>query len=238
MDTASFLVRGLNLQLPEKLAQYIEPVDTTCCITGERITRGIPHKRVIPASTGEYLDLLHGMTFTHVGVEAATAFKGSWNLGSRLIFEDGTAYHPYIASASADKSERTYWSALVRDVWPERRGQRCLCIVAGDFKKRVWHLATVGELGRNTPILVLDPDRFVLQNLSADWERLISVLDFVEVAYSAGFSKDAIANSLYSHYAALSENPTRTMDWERQLADIRSLPEFTVAILIAQKDEK
>lgn len=236
---ASFIVKGLQLTLPEKLEQYVwRGLDTTCAITGARITEGIPWKRVIPSSTGEYLDLMHGMTFEYMGVEAAIAFKGSWNMGSRLIFEDGTMFHPYIGASSAAKSERTFWSALVREVWPVRQGQRCLCIVAGDYKKKVWPRAAVGELGENTPVYVLDPDRFVLRLLRVSWPRLLQVLDLVEEVYTAGFSKDAIGESLLTHYAAFMEHGAAVLEWEARLAAVRPSPEFSVSILIAQKKEE
>jgi len=238
MNTAQLIVRGLQLTLPESLERYVERgLDTTCCITGSRITEGIAWYRVIPASTGEYLDLMHGMTFEYMSLDAAAAFKGSWNMGSRLIFEDGTAYHPYIASSSADANERTYWSALVREVWPGRAGQQCLCIVAGDFKKKVWPRARVGPLGSDTPVYVLDPDRFVSQNLTVNWERLIAMLDLMETIYTAGFSKAAIADGLYLHYAAFGIDPVRAIGWEAELQSVRGRPEFTMAILIAQRKE-
>lgn len=238
MNVAEMLVRGMNLELPEKLQQYVwRELDTTCCITGKHITEGIPWDRVIPSSTGEYLDLMHGMTFEYMSLAAAAAYKGSWNMGSRLIFADGTMYHPYIAESSAAKNERTYWSALVRKVWPEREGQECLVIVAGDFKKKVWPRATTGFLGQNTPVYVLDPDRFVSRNLTIDWTRLLQVLDLVEEVYTAGFTKDGIAEGLYRDYGTLTEDVDTALQYENRLAEVRELPEFTVAILIAQKKE-
>lgn len=239
MTASRYIVNGLNLELKENLTARIENnLDTVCAITGERITRGIPWKYVIPSSTSEYLDLMHGMTFPYLSIEAAIAFKGSWNMGSRLIFEDGTMYHPYIGADSAEKSERTYWSALVREVWPARHGQNCLCVMAGDFKKKVWPRASIGVLGVNTSVLLFDPDRFRLERLTVDWQRLIDTLDFVERVYNAGFPKNAIGTSLYQNYAALTENGGVAMDWERHLEQIRHTPEFKVSILIAQKGER
>lgn len=236
MNVAEAICNGLELELPEKLERYIEyDLDTVCAITGDRITEGIPWKRIIPSSTGEYLDLMHGMTFEYMSIPAAIAYKGSWNMGSRLIFQDGTMYHPYIAESSADKSERTFWSALVHDIWPEREGQKCLCIFAGDFKKKVWPRARVGPLGPNTPVLLFDPDRFVLDSILIDWSRLIEVLDFVEEVYTAGFSKRAIEDSLYSDYGTLTECSGQAMEWESLLKEIRDTSEFGVSILIAQK---
>jgi len=237
-SAAELLVAGLNATLPEKLEKYIEHnLDTTCCITGERITSGIAWKRIIPSSTGEYLDLMHGMTFEYMSVPAAIAYKNSWNLGSRLIFEDGTMYHPYIGRESASKSERPYWSELVREIWPSRRGQNCLCIFAGDFKKRVWNHARVGPLGRSTSVYLLDPDRHVSQNLIVDWQKLINTLNFVEMVYSRGFSKKAIAENLCIHFSAISVDLIGALELEEELAHLRYEPEFEIAILIAQRKE-
>ena len=227
----------MNLQIPDKLSDRIETgLDTVCCITGERITEGIPWKYVIPSSTGEYLDLMHGMTFEYMSLDAARAFKGSSNMGSRMLFSDGTGYHPYIASSSADKSERTYWSALVREVWPERSGQECAVIVTSDFKKKIWPRARVGTLGVNTPVLLYDTDRIELRNLTIDWGRLVTVLDFVEEVYTLGFTKRAIAEGLFCDYGAFSDNVLLALEYENHLKSVRPTAEFAVAILIAQKE--
>jgi len=237
MSVAKFIVDGLKLELNEKLELYVETgLDTTCAIGGEHISTGIPWKRIIPSSTAEYLDLMHGMAFQYLSISAAIAFKGSWNMASRLIFEDGEMHHPYIAAKSAAKSERPYWSELVRSVWPERKGENCLCIFAGDFKKKVWPMATTGPLGTNTPVLLFDPDRFVLKNLSVNWGRMIETLDFVEVVYRAGFNKRAIETGLYQCYAALVDHGSVAIEWESRLANMRDTPEFAVSILIAQKE--
>jgi len=233
---AQFIVDGLNLELKEDLCRYIEAdLDTTCAITGEHIERGIPWKRVIPGSTAEYLDLMSGMAFPYLSLAAATAFKGSWNMGSRLIFEDGTAYHPYIAAKSAEKSERSHWGALVRDVWPRREGKNCLCIVTDNFQKKIWPRARIGQLGANTQVLLFDSGRLRLQNLTVNWERLIETLDFIEEVYRAGFNKKAISESLFSSFAALTQSGERALDWETRLASLRETPEFAISILIAQK---
>ena len=236
---AQYIVAGLGLTLNPKLNQYIESgLDTVCAITGERIICGIPWRRVIPSSTAEYLDLMNGMAFPYLSLAAAAAFKGSWNMGSRLIFEDGSMYHPYISAESAEKSERTYWSKLVRDVWPSRANQNCLCIITDNFQKKIWPRAKIGQLGVNTQILLFDSGRSRLQNLTVDWERLIETLSFVEEVYDAGFSKQAISESLFLSYAVLVEHSDRVLDWETELANIRDTPEFVVSILIAQKKRR
>jgi hypothetical protein len=239
MSVAQYIVSGLKLELKPKLQEHIEhDLDTVCGITGERIQSGIPWHRVIPSSTAEYLDLMNGMVSPYLGLPAAAAFKGSWNMGSRLIFEDGTMYHPYIAAQSAEKSERPFWSALVREAYRERQGQNCLCIVTDDFKKKIWPKARIGKLGTNTQVLLFDSRRLKRQNSIIDWARLIDMLDMVETIYTAGFNKQSIAEGLYNSYAALTEHGNQALDWETQLEKLRPLPEFAVALLIAQKPLK
>ena len=235
-SVAEYIVNGLGLELDPGLQNRIErDLDTVCAITGERITEGILWSRIIPPSTAEYLDLMSGMAFPYLSLSAAAAFKGSWNMGSRLIFEDGTTYHPYISAESAERSERVCWSALVRDIVPERIGQSCLCVVTDDYKKKIWPMARIGQLGVNTQVLLFDSGRLRLQNLVVDWKRLIDVLSFVENVYTAGFNKQAISESLFICYAALIEHQKAAIDWEGELSELRKMPEFNIAVLIAQK---
>lgn len=240
LTVADMLVRGLDLELPENLIKRVEEgIDATCAITGKRIATGIGWRYVIPSSTGEYLDLLHGCGSLYVSISAAAAYKGSWNLGGRLIFDDGTQYRPFISTKSAT-AERPTWSRLVRDVWPGRQGQRCVCIIADDYKKRVWPRARVSTLGENACVYLLYGSRGISKNVLVSWPRLIDTLDTVEEIYTAGYNKFNISDGLYGNFALLNESPQRTVDYENSLAQIRHLPEFSIALLIAQKeiDEK
>ena len=144
-------------------------------------------------------------------------------------------YHPYISAKSAEGSERTCWSAVVRDVWPRQKGENCLCVITDDYKKKIWPLARIGQLGVNTQVLLFDSGRLQLQNLVVDWGKLIDVLDFIETVYAAGFNKQAISESLFICYAALIEHSKAALDWESKLVELRKTPEFNVAVLIAQK---
>jgi len=83
-------------------------------------------------------------------------------------------------------------------------------------------------------VFLLDQERFVMQNLLINWERLIAVLNVVEEIYTCGFSKQAIQQGLYLDYAAFIGAP-QAQGWERALVDLRSTAEFKVSILIAQK---
>lgn len=237
MNNAEMLVSGLEIQpLDEKKFKRAEGLSTFCALTGRYITTGYPVSKIVPKNTSEFLHLLNGRPTGYLSDEAARAFKGSWNLGSRLIFEDGTMYHPLISRKAAKKQGRSCWSSLVRDVWPECAGQECLIIVATDFKKKVWYWSRVGQLGKTSEVLLFDGKHDALHRLIVDWECLISTLDFVEQLYDAGFSKQTIAESLWLDYKKLRElGAAKIQEAEGQLIEMRDTQEFELCIVIAQK---
>lgn len=224
LDTAKFKLRDL-------------PSGATCFITGKQITHGYHIWDIIPETTNDLLGTLHSGD-EWISEIAARAWKASWNLGSRLIFEDSTHYHPLINTRSAAKQGRAGWSSLIRDIWPGRQGQNLLCIVATDFKKRVWFNARIGTLGKNTGVFVHDSPALSAM-IYVDWERLISTLDFVETIYTAGFTKSAIRKSLLSSRKAMQKNGLKeTMQWEKHLKQMRNTSEFHIAQVVAQKTIK
>jgi len=238
-NTVEMLLMGLQMpDLKPDLARYVEMVDTNCALTGARITQGVPVRRVVSSNTGEFLDLTNGWPTGYFSLDAARAFKGAWNMGSVLVFGDGTCYRPLISTASAEGTDRPVWSALVRAVWPEYAGVPCLCILATDVKKKVWPLANVGPLGVHTPALLFDSSRNLLGVWPVDWERLLGVLDFVEALYSTGYTKAAIADNLLVNLEASERlGFAAAYDYEQRLATLRGTPEFNFSIIIAQKGE-
>jgi hypothetical protein len=155
-----------------------------------------------------------------------------------MVFEDGTYHHPLISATSAVAQGRPCWSQLVRDVWPERRGQPVIIILTTDMKKRLWINARVGALGRSTPMLIYDNGYCLNEVRYLSWPKLIECLDFVEDVYTRGFPKPAIQVSLYSASKAVKElGLAATRRLENELANWRTRPEFLPALLIAQKWE-
>ena len=237
MNIAEILVMGLRIgTLDEKLARYVENVNTNCALTGARITRGIPVRRVVSSATGEFLDLTSGQITGYFSESSARAFKGTRNMGSVLIFTDGTCYRPFISAVSTEGTERPYWSALARAIWPARSGQECLIIVAADVKKKVWPWAQMGFLGEHTPVLLFDSSRAQLGVERINWPALITTLDFIEELYTSGFTKKTIADNLFTDIKTMEVcGYAKTLDYETQLIQMRPSAEFKFSIIIAQK---
>lgn len=258
-SVADFMVRGMGLTVPPEWEKLIHRgLRTSCAITGAPISEGILWSDVIPGSTGEYLDLLHGMARPYVGVAAALAFKSGWNLGGRMFFEDGAHYHPLISAANAAADGRPCWSDLVRQVWPERAGQCVVTIISDDYKKRVWPRAMVGVLGPNTPVFLFDSGRSIQRNVAVNWAGFLDVLDLAEDVYEwfgevwsrrAGEKgrqpgglrrafRRAMLEGMRTDYAVMSADSSRACGYEAGLSKRRGSPEFDAAVLIAQRRDQ
>lgn len=230
------LARGLNAE-PLAQAPLKTPLGARCAVTGAPLERGYRCLDVVPKAAGEFLDMLRGEPQGWLSESAARLFNGTatWNLGSRLVFEDGTMFWPLIARPK--EGERPYWSQLVRQVWRERAGQRCVAILTVDVKKRLWPLARLGVLGPYTPVTIYDAEQDVRLTVTINWPALLLMLDAIETIYTAGFSKRAMRASLFSDFKRTQEvGYDLTRGWERQLAGWRGSNEFVMATLIAQKE--
>jgi len=240
---AEYLAVGLKLQ-PLSDPPFILPPNTHCAITGHPISHGYPVSAMVTSATAEFLDCFRGGVDGYVSEMAARCFKnadpkkGNPTARALLIFEDGTCFQPLISAVSAAEQVRPCWSKLVREVWPERKGQCCLILLTTDMKKRLWIRARIGALGSRTAALVYDSKLMLNEVRLLNWETLIACLDMIEGVYSLGFPKEAIQNGLYSQTKAIAAvGMAATIRLEKQLAAIRALPEFPVALLIAQKEE-
>ena len=243
LTPADLLCRYLQLPpLPDPPRPV--PPGTVCAITGQPITEGYTVIDVTTEATTEFLDCFRDSVNGWVSETAARCFKsanprtGNPCAKSTLCFADGAGWQPLIAQEAAAEQGRGCWSDLVRQVWAERQGQTCLILLTTDTKKRLWPRARVGILGRRTPVLFHDGATNASAVLLIDWPKLLDCLTEVEGIYTLGFPKEAIRTNLYSATKAMRlAGYAETRHFEQMLRAWRDTPEFTVAALIAQKDE-
>lgn len=232
---ADYLVFGMALPPLEKPPANVEG---HCVLTGISVEVGYRAMDIVPNAAGEFLDLLPGGVGGYLSENAARALRGTWNLGSRVIFEDGTHYHPLIAR-DPKHPERPIWSDLVRELWPARRGENVLVILTTDAKKRIWPRARIGAIGETTPVLIYDVTGFGLSSVQMiGWPVLLETLAPVETIYSMGFTKHSIRYSLLRQWKLAQEiGIGEAMRLDRQLKPLREEPEFAMAVIIARKKE-
>lgn len=139
-----------------------------------------------------------------------------------------------VISAESATPERPAWSQAIREVNP---AQPRVAVLNTDPKKRVWPHARVSA-GDGLWLYVYDSSRCIAGNRLVSLSRLIATLDTIERIYSMGFTKDHIETSLLSYQKLVVQlGATRVARLERELADLRRLPEFAPAVIIAQKQE-
>lgn len=230
---ATLLARAIHEKPPHgKLVTFDSPM--RCALSGEEITEGYWVMDTVSKSYSRFMDTFRDAD-GYVSVDAATGIANDWNLGCRMIFEDGTHLHPLISKEQAEKQGRPCFSEAVRDVWPTKEGQSCLILITPDVKKRLWPMARTGTLGLQTPVTMLAGDYNVEECRFISWPALLATLDAIEAIYSAGFGKDAILNNLFrSRKAVETMGMTWTAEHEKSITELRTQPEFIPALLIAQ----
>ena len=233
MTPSDLLVSGLKLPPLEAALIYCEgAVDA---MFGTPIEYGYPVQSITTDATNEYLDTFRGQPCGYVSDNTARAFK-TWNLGSVLIFEDGTCYKPMISRESAMTQSRACWSDLVHAIWRKKQGQNCLCILTTDTKKRLWPRARIGPIGAATPVYLHDGDSNLSECVSLDWGDWAETLATVEAVYTLGWSKSAIRLGLTVDWKrAQLHGLSHTAALERDLAAQRARRDFLPALLIAQR---
>lgn len=234
MKTPAELIAGaVNAKPPHgKLIQLEEP--TTCALSGVEITEGYPVTQAIPKSYGRVMDTFKDPT-GFVAIEAATAIANDWNLGVRLIFEDGTHYHPLINREAAEKQGRECLSDLVRAVWPAKEGQAMVFLLVTDVKKRAWPRARAGRLGTSSPITLLASEYNIEECRYIPWVNLLAMLDRIESTIALGFSGRSIhQNLLDSKKGVKTVGVAEAVRLEREWQALREYPEFIPALIISQ----
>ena len=232
---ATLIVNGMQFG-PLDFAP-VEIDNQYCAMTGEPISNGYSIKSITTIATNEFMDTFPGGVAGYVSETVGRAFRNDQNMGTRLFFEDGTMFYPFIARESAEKDgNRPCWSDLVRSIWPDREGQSLLCLLTTDSKKRIWPRARPGVLGLATSIYLHDNKTSFSANIVVNWPLLIQTLDAIEEIYALGFTKFDIKESLYGNFKLVhSLGYAQTTAFEQRCSAMRPTPEFTVAILIAQK---
>ncbi len=245
MTAAQLLANAIDPPPPaiagRALVRYPIPDGAFCAMRncGDWITEGYRVQDVITTSFSDYYGVcthFHGFLCEH----AARMMAGDWNLGARvaLLTSDGRVlhFHPVLSPASAEAGGRPAWRDLVRQLWADHRGAKCVILMTSDPKKRAWHEADIGELGSHTPVLISSASE-PRTRLLVDWRQMLDDLDLIQEIRRAGFRavRDdrpwPLADCLYhAHRTCAEVGWQQARQWEALLAERRGTPEFRVAL--------
>lgn len=221
----------------------IEPsmCDSICVLSGQSITSGYPVMDIASHAMGEFWETFNGNPHGYLSESAARCWKSCNPHGvnicrlSMAVF-DGVGYLPLVNRDAAEEQGRPCWSDLVRDAWKLYQKKPCGIVLTTDTKKRIFQSGRSGILGEHTPVLVCDPQQFIYQVLDIDWPVMLCDLDFCEIVYNVGFSKRAVAESLFREMnQCLEIGMEQARDWERKLRVVRNRAHFPIINIIMQR---
>lgn len=181
--------------------------------------------------TSANLTAIFDMNHTTICHYCVGVWKEPKKLHRAIYADPDRVVFPVISTESAT-DDRPTWSSLIRHIPIDSPR---IVILTTDPKKRVWPLAKVSN-GQLCAIYTHDPSRGISGNVWVIINELRAALDLIEQAYSLGFSKPAIASSLYTSHKTISTvglEPTRQL--EDQLRALRPKSEFNPALIMAQK---
>lgn len=221
MNTSALLARGFGLHWPE---EDRDPA-RRCALCGASISTGVPLRRLIRPTTADIADTFrHGRK--HVCGDCAACFAEPRLLTGSIFATPDRGLKPTVSS----QPDRPRWCDLLRAV---EFGTENVSVITSNTKRRLWPRAVVSVFGPAWQPLFVDGDTDRL--LLVDCTALLDCLDLVTVAYSAGFSKSAIATTLL-HSFSTGQSPAQVMELESHLRRWRGTDEFLLALFVAQKE--
>ena len=230
----------MRKQLVHFIAQHLDPVadvvgihtpNTVCAFSGEPITEGVKLAKVIKPATSNLADTFRYAS-EFVSVATAKCFAASRELRGNLFITDTGIEKPMISAKSAAKANRRAWRDLITDYLDNPTP--AVLILTDESKRRLWIDAAVSE---GNPLQMFVNNTEISRTLKLDAEMLITALKRVQDCLQAGFSKQAIRTSLFTHRdGTLKIGLIETRLKENIFVQLRKHTEFSVATMIGSID--
>ena len=227
------LTHFIAKHIDEQVDAQTLPTATCCAFTGEKITQGVPLKKVIKSATANLADTFK-VASDFVSIETARCFKAQRTLRGNLFIDEGTIVAPMVSAKSAIKFNRPTWVEMLTDFCENPRD--CLILLTEESKRRLWIDAQLNKnngTGYGTAYLNAYHQAGVLH---FHCQLLIEMLDCITTCMQHGFSKDAIRHNLFRQHKIYTElGLMQSRELEQKLKHYREDDPYTfyVAVFIA-----
>ena len=232
----NFIAKHLTDEIP---IESIQEIGVCCAFSGERLTEGVKLQSVIKPATANLSDTFRYPS-DYVSPAFAKCFKASRELRGNLFIDAKGIQAPMISAKSAKAKDRPSWRDLITAYLENPRP--AVLILTDESKRRLWCDAAVSdpvqtyEAYPQLQMFVNNPD--MSQNISLDAITLQQSLALVQECLRAGFSKQAIRTSLFTHReSVLKIGLKETRLTENECAELRCYVEFKVATMIGSVDD-
>ena len=232
-----------SLKIVPFIAQHIDAelktqqntADTCCAFTGEPIVSGanaVVLKSVIKPATANLADTFRYPS-NFVLPEVAACFGESRLLRGNLHITQQGIFAPMVSGKSAKNAGRPAWTEIFQN---HLDGKPAVFILTDETKRRLWIDGCVTDTKDRLRVFLNEGNISNLLTLRKN--VLLDALEVVLECLHAGFSKQAIKTSLYSHKQGLSRSGLqKTKQLEISCNAYRTTPEFRVATFIGTIEE-
>ena len=217
--------------------ESIRKIGVCCAFSGEPITEGVKLDKVIKPATANLLGTFRYPS-EYASVAVAKCFKASRELRGNLFIDADGIQAPMISAKSAKAKDRPAWRDLITAYLEQPRP--AVLILTDESKRRLWCDAAVSDVDTSAypqiQMFVNNPDMSC--TLKLDAINLRQSLTLVQECLRAGFSKQAIRTSLFTHRESLLKIGIKeTRLTENACAELRGTREFSVATMIGSVDD-
>ena len=137
-----------------------------------------------------------------------------------------------VISLESVVEDKRPWLDVIKEIATMPADTQVTGVITTDVKIRLWprtRVCTVGNFG----LYVHCPDYDVSRHIDFSIKDLLTAIDIIIPALTAGFAKASCWYGPMRDYARFSKDPERAMLLEMQLSNIRRNPEFLPALLMA-----
>lgn len=224
------LVTFIAQQLDNDINTATATQDTVCAFTGASLSPSEPTvalTSVIKPATANLSDTFRYPS-NFVLPEVAACFRESRLLRGNLYITQQGIVAPMVSGKSAKKAGRPTWTEIFQN---QLEGSPAIFILTDETKRRLWIDACVTDTKDTLRVFLNEGN--ISNLLTLEKNVLRESLEIVLECLNAGFSKQAIKTSLYSHKPGISAvGLQKTKHLERFCDTYRTTPEFRVATFI------
>lgn len=224
---ATKLISRKDGRTPVKMVPHVG----VCATCAGPMSEGMPVADVLNETFSQHADFLkYG---THVCPACAWFYTDPKQHHRAFIAAGNLFLWPVLGEASATES-RPLWRDALRRVVGMPADTPVVALLTTDPKPRLWPRVQHGTVGAmRVYVHSLDDDLSAVVEVAA--RDLVSMVDAVSAALSAGFSKATARRGLLTDHKAAGKDMERAFALEAALAPMRGHPAFIPAVLVAVK---
>jgi hypothetical protein len=208
----------------------LEPVDGLCSTCGKSITTGVTRTRIESETYSQHADY---RKYGDYDCKACAWMSSYPKPNHRSVIVAGDSIWWPVLGVDSVTEDRPHWRDILSIIEALPGDTLVTGCITTDPKPRLWprfKVATVSDFGLYIHATDYDVSGFRYFNL----REANRVSGIIEDSLQAGFTKRSVFLNLLTDYKHASNSADETMERERRLQELRMMPEFIPALLVAK----